>query len=78
MQACLGRKWAAHASCRRVKPGDAWFEGCLSGVGDCAHATRPDLGQGGAMAVEVSSLREPSSPDHYTACLSPCLALCCT
>ncbi|CAK0785686.1 hypothetical protein CVIRNUC_008897 [Coccomyxa viridis] len=33
-------------------PGEPWFEGCLSGVGDCAHATRPDLGQGGAMAIE--------------------------
>ncbi|CAK0785685.1 hypothetical protein CVIRNUC_008896 [Coccomyxa viridis] len=42
----------SHIYERRVKPGDAWFEGCLSGVGDCAHATRPDLGQGGAMAIE--------------------------
>ena len=33
--------------------GEPWFEGCLTGVGDCAHATRPDLMQGGAMAVEV-------------------------
>ena len=39
--------------CRQVMPGEPWFEGCLSGVGDCAHATRPDLGQGGAMAIEV-------------------------
>ena len=41
-------------SCRPVKAGEPWFEGCLTGVGDCAHATRPDLMQGGAMAVEVS------------------------
>ncbi|CAK0785681.1 hypothetical protein CVIRNUC_008892 [Coccomyxa viridis] len=37
---------------RPVKAGEPWFEGCLTGVGDCAHATRPDLMQGGAMAVE--------------------------
>ena len=43
----------SHHLCRQVKPGEPWFEGCLSGVGDCAHATRPDLGQGGAMAIEV-------------------------
>ena len=55
--------------CRQVMPGEPWFEGCLSGVGDCAHATRPDLGQGGAMAIEVrvcqsdspSSLLPPST-----------------
>ncbi len=41
-------------ACRQVQAGKPWFEGCLTGVGDCAHATRPDLGQGGAMAIEVS------------------------
>ena len=25
----------------------------MTGIGDSAHATRPDLGQGGAMALEV-------------------------
>lgn len=43
--------------CRQVQPGKPWFEGCLTGVGDCAHATRPDLGQGGAMAIEVGTLQ---------------------
>jgi hypothetical protein len=33
--------------------GEPWFEGCLTGVGDAAHATTPYLGQGGAMALEV-------------------------
>ena len=47
----------AHDMCRQVMPGEPWFEGCLSGVGDCAHATRPDLGQGGAMAIEVHVCR---------------------
>ena len=46
--------WTA---CRQVQAGKPWFEGCLTGVGDCAHATRPDLGQGGAMAIEVSLTR---------------------
>ena len=41
------------ACCRQVAAGKPWFEGCLTGVGDCAHATRPDLAQGGAMAIEV-------------------------
>ena len=45
---------ALNTSCRPVKAGEPWFEGCLTGVGDCAHATRPDLMQGGAMAVEVA------------------------
>ena len=39
--------------CRRVQAGKPWFEGCMTGIGDSAHATRPDLGQGGAMALEV-------------------------
>ncbi len=47
--------------CRQVQPGQPWFEGCLTGVGDCAHATRPDLGQGGAMAIEVRLFRPHSS-----------------
>ena len=47
--------------CRPVKAGEPWFEGCLTGVGDCAHATRPDLMQGGAMAVEV-----PPAPLSYS------------
>ncbi|CAL5228140.1 g11219 [Coccomyxa viridis] len=42
----------SHIYQRQVQPGQPWFEGCLTGVGDCAHATRPDLGQGGAMAIE--------------------------
>ena len=28
----------------------------MTGIGDSAHATRPDLGQGGAMALEVNPL----------------------
>ena len=52
METCE-RTWPA---CRQVQPGQPWFEGCLTGVGDCAHATRPDLGQGGAMAIEVSAM----------------------
>ena len=57
--------------CRQVMPGEPWFEGCLSGVGDCAHATRPDLGQGGAMAIEVHVCRSDSAT-----CLLPASAYC--
>lgn len=39
--------------CRQVQRGKPWFDGILTGVGDCAHATSPDFGQGGAMAIEV-------------------------
>ena len=34
--------------CRQVMPGEPWFEGCLSGVGDCAHATPGQIWDRGA------------------------------
>jgi 2-polyprenyl-6-methoxyphenol hydroxylase-like FAD-dependent oxidoreductase len=35
-----------------LKPLPRWFSGRTGVIGDAAHATTPNLGQGGAMAVE--------------------------
>ena len=48
---------------RQVKPGQSWFDGCITGVGDSCHATTPFLAQGGSMALEVR-LYQPCIPRH--------------
>ena len=49
----FGLKSASVVLFRQVVAGQPWFDGCLTGVGDAAHATTPFLAQGGAMALEV-------------------------